>query len=64
MRKAQRGLAWIFLVGGLTGFLLSMFEIIAKEEPKLVLLLSWTALIYEGFNSVILTGKKDGERDG
>jgi len=44
------------LVGGLVGFVLSMFRLIAKTEPLLVLLLSWGALVYEGFNAVMIAG--------
>lgn len=52
-------IAWVFLVGGLIGFTLSALRLIAESEPLLVLLLSWGALIYEGFNSVILTQSQD-----
>lgn len=64
MKKFQKTIAWVFLIGGLTGFLLSLFDIIAKDEPLFVLLLSWTALIYEGFNSVILTGNSNDKHHG
>lgn len=57
MTNVRRTIAWVFLVGGLIGFTLSAFRVIAEDEPLLVLLLSWAALVYEGFNSVVLTGK-------
>jgi hypothetical protein len=53
----QKTIAWFFLIGGLAGFMLSLFDVIAKDEPLFVLLLSWTALIYEGFNSVLITSE-------
>jgi hypothetical protein len=57
---AKRVIAWVFLVGGLLGFALSLFQVIGKDEPLLVLLLSWAALVYEGFNAVaIQDDKKD-----
>jgi hypothetical protein len=52
-------IAWVFLIGGLIGFTLSAFQVIAKDEPLIVLLLSWAALIYEGFNAVVLTSDSD-----
>lgn len=55
MSGARQVIAWVFLVGGLVGFTLSAFRIIAENEPLIVLLLSWAALCYEGFNSVLLT---------
>lgn len=55
MNRAKVIIAWVFLVGGLIGFTLSAFRLIAKNEPLIVLLLSWGALVYEGFNSVVLT---------
>lgn len=48
------GIAWVFLVGGTIGFLLSLFRVIGDSEPLLVLLLSWAALVYEGFNAVCI----------
>lgn len=62
MKRVQQGIAWLFLVGGIIGFTLSALDIIAKNEPKLVLLLSWSALIYEGFNSVLLTAQRKKEK--
>lgn len=62
--KIKLGIAWTFLVGGIIGFVLSALRIIAKEEPLIVLLLSWSALIYEGFNGVMIAGdnKKNGSQ--
>jgi hypothetical protein len=55
MKRFRKVIAWTFLIGGLAGFTLSAFQVIAKDEPLIVLLLSWAALVYEGFNSVVLT---------
>jgi hypothetical protein len=47
--------AWTLFVGSVVGFGLSVFRIIAKQEPLIVLLLSWGALIYESTNTLFLT---------
>jgi hypothetical protein len=41
--------------GSCVGFGLSAFRVIAKQEPLIVLLLSWGALIYESTNTLFLT---------
>jgi hypothetical protein len=51
-QNSQRPIAWLLLIGGLVGFGLSAIDLLAPNEPKLVLLLSWGALIYEGYNGV------------
>lgn len=59
MSRVKAVIAWTFLVGGLIGFTLSAFRVIAENEPLIVLLLSWGALVYEGFNSVVLTHSQE-----
>ena len=59
----KKVIAWVFLVGGIIGFALSAMRLIAPEEPLIVLLLSWAALIYEGFNAIGIH-KKDKEEGG
>lgn len=54
----RKAIAWVMFLGGLVGFTLSALRIIAKNEPLLVLLLSWAALIYEGANSIFITTDK------
>lgn len=54
----KRVIAWILFTGSLIGFGLSCFRIIAKQEPLIVLLLSWGALIYESTNTLFLTEEK------
>ena len=56
MKKTlKKVVAWTFFVGGLVGFILSAFRLIAKQEPLIVLLLSWGALVYESTNTIFLS---------
>lgn len=50
----KKAVAWTLFLGGWVGFLLSAFRVIAKQEPLIVLLLSWGALIYESTNTLFL----------
>jgi len=50
----RRAIAWLMFLGGVVGFRLSAFRVIAKSEPLLVLLLSWAALLYEGANAIFI----------
>jgi hypothetical protein len=52
MKKIRVRLAWVLLLGGSTGFILSALGLLAPEEPRFVLLLSWGAIVIEGFNGV------------
>lgn len=59
MMRVRQVVAWVFMVGGVIGSVLSVLGIIGKGEPQLVLQLSWFALIYSGFNGVqIVTDAK------
>lgn len=53
--RAKRVVAWAMFVGAWAGFVLSAFRVVAKQEPLIVLLLSWGALIYESANTLFLT---------
>ena len=48
-------MAWSLFLGGVAGFVLSALRILAPNEPLIVLLLSWGALIYESTNTLFLT---------
>lgn len=50
----KKVVAWVLFLCGWIGFILSAFRIIAKQEPLIVLLLSWGALIYESTNTLFL----------
>ena len=52
-------IAWLALSVGCVGFVLSAMRVIGKEEPLMVLLLSWAALVYEGFNATGIESKDD-----
>lgn len=54
-QKLKRRFAWCLFLGSLLGFTLSLFRVIAAQEPLTVLLLSWAALIYESVNTLFLT---------
>ena len=53
-RDVKKVIAWCMFLGSLVGFGLSAFRVIAKNEPLLVLLLSWAALCYEGANAIFI----------
>jgi hypothetical protein len=59
VKIVKKSIAWFMFVGGVVGFTLSATRVIAKNEPLLVLLLSWGALIYEGMNGVFITGGEE-----
>lgn len=58
MMRARLIAAWCMLIGGLIGWPLAMFWF-AKEEPPIVLSLSFLALIYEGFNAIQIAKDKE-----
>lgn len=45
------------LIAAVIGDALSWFEVIGKGEPKLVLHLSWFALIFSALDAVLIEGK-------
>lgn len=55
----KKAVAWVLFIGSWVGFALSAFRVIARSEPLIVLLLSWTALIYESTNTLFLAGDND-----
>lgn len=57
----RRALAWVMFLAATVGIALSLppWRIVGGEEPLLVLMLSWLALWYEGFNAVHIA--KDDE---
>lgn len=57
MKTAKLVLSWSLLVGSLIGTALSATEVIGKEEPKLVLLLSWFALVFAALDGVLIAQK-------
>lgn len=52
MSRARLVLAWVFLLGGITGHVLAALRILAPDEPQVVLHLSLLAITIEGFNAV------------
>jgi len=53
----KRYLAWALLVASVIGDVLSWMEIVGKGEPKLVLHLSWFALIFSSLDAVLIEEK-------
>jgi hypothetical protein len=49
-------IAWIMLVGSIAGLILSSpwIKIIGKEEPPLVLALSWFALVFAAVDALLI----------
>lgn len=52
---AKRRVAWALFVGSWAGFIGTAAGKVAPEEPRIVTLLSWGALIYESTNTLFLT---------
>jgi hypothetical protein len=56
--KMRRRVAWSMFCASILGFVSTAVGLIAKGEPKTVTLLSWAALIYEGFNGVQISDEE------
>lgn len=53
--RTKRVIAWGLFATSSAGFVASAVGLLAPEEPRIVLLLSWGALWYESVNSLFLT---------
>jgi hypothetical protein len=54
-------IAIAMFTGGITGAILTLFRIIGKNEPQLVLQLSWAALWYSGYTMInVIVGNDNG----
>lgn len=50
--KAQEYFSWFIIVSSLIGWPLSALTI-AKDEPFIILSISWLALIYSGYSALV-----------
>lgn len=50
--KVQVGLSIAIIVGSLIGWPVSALSV-AKEEPQIILAISWLALIFSGYSSLV-----------
>lgn len=51
--RIKKGLAWSMTLIGVVGFVLSACGLVAKSEPRFVLLLSWAAIFEPGIVGLI-----------
>jgi hypothetical protein len=59
VRTVRLVVAWLMFVGGLVGTVLSWIRIIGKEEPLIVLMLSWLALVFAGMDAIFIVQQED-----
>jgi hypothetical protein len=52
----KKALAWVMLVGSVAGLITSVWplELFAKSEPKVVLALSWAALLFSSIDALFI----------
>jgi hypothetical protein len=61
--RIQLALAWIMLVGSVAGLIASLAGVVGQDEPRLVLALSWIALIYAAFTAIFAAGVRRKQED-
>lgn len=49
----------LMITGSLVGMTLSQLDLIAQGEPKIVLQLSWAALLFAGFDGLMIATEDD-----
>jgi hypothetical protein len=64
--RVQQALAWVLLVGSVIGYPLTAFWL-AKDEPPVVLALSWLAIFLTSFDAIMTAGvaveQKEKDKD-
>jgi hypothetical protein len=51
--KALIIVSYTMMLGGLIGLILGLLKILAKEEPPIVLAISWLALVFAGYGNIL-----------
>lgn len=51
--KALIIVSYAMMLGGLIGLILGLFKIVAKDEPPIVLAISWLALVFAGYGNIL-----------
>lgn len=51
----KKALAWLMVLTSAAGMIATQFGVIAEGEPRVVLQLSWAALLFSGFDGLLIT---------
>jgi hypothetical protein len=54
-KRIKLGFAWVMTLGSAAGMVATQLELIGSGEPKVVLQLSWAALLFTGFDGLLIS---------